>query len=146
MIFSRRFKVFFIVSLLMGVSLVIGFFLGIGLAKKVQEKKDDPVFMKDAIMKKLDQLKPTDAQRSRFESVVDGGIKDLVGVRDETKQEVIDILTRMVGDVNQELTQEQREVFAKMKPKSGDVLNELFRKMRDPKSSGGNARPVEEGK
>ena len=146
MICSRRCKVISLVLLLMGMSLVIGFFLGIGLSSAVQKKKDDPVFMKDAVMKKLETLKPTDAQRTRFKSIADDGIKELVIVRDDTKKEVIDILTRMVGQVNQELTQEQREEFAKMKPKAGDVLHELFRKMRDPKPAGESVRPSEGAK
>lgn len=130
-LFSRRLKVFFLMSLLAGVSLAIGFFLGVGLANAVQKKKDDPVFIGEAMVKQLDKLKPDGRQRERFKAIVDDAVAELLHLRDDTKKEALDIVTKRVLEIDRELTAGQKEVFAKMQPKSGDVIFELLRKARD---------------
>ncbi len=141
MIFSRRFKAFILISLLAGVCLAIGFFLGVGLANAVQKKKDDPVFIGEAMLKGLEKLKPDGRQRVRFKKIVDEAVAELVTLREGTKKEALDIVTKRVLEIDQELTAGQREVFAKMKPKSGDVVYELLRKARDEQPAAAAASP-----
>lgn len=135
--FSRRAKVFLLVSLLILVSMGVGFFLGIGLANAIQKKKDDPAFWNEAALKHLEKLHPTNSQRERFKILVAATVEDLTAVRNDTLLKVRDAFALLVADVDKELTPEQREIFSKMKPKPEDLTIELLRKGGKLKPAGG---------
>lgn len=133
MTLSRRTKAFVLISLLVIVSMGIGFFLGIGLASAVQKKKDDPAFWNEAALKHLEKLHPTDSQRDKFKVRVAAAVEDLTEIRNDTLLKVQDVFARLVADVDKELTPEQHEVFARMKPRPKDLTLELLRKAKGSK-------------
>src|SRR5687767_5950233 len=114
---SRRTKVAFLLVLLVMISVAAGFVLGALAAKGVAKKKDDPRVWKKAAMNHLERLQPTDEQGKKFEPRVDSAVEELVAIRKDTVTRAEAAVARAVTDVEQELTPEQREIFAKIKPK-----------------------------
>lgn len=129
-LFSRRIKVALLLALLVIVSMGIGFFLGIGLAKAIAKKKDDPAFWNEAALKQLEKLHPTDAQRERFKQLVGGAVDELIVVRERTITDVRTILVRVIAEIDKELTPEQRKTFAKLKPKESDMSLDVLKKTK----------------
>ena len=127
---TRRFKAGCLITLLVCVSIVVGFFLGIAVAKAIAKKKEDPTFWNEAAIKQLEKLHPTDAQRSRFKAIVGGAVDELTVVRNETITSVQTILLRVLADLDKELTPEQHQQFEKMKPKTSDMSLDLLNKTR----------------
>ena len=119
MIFRRpRFKILFLLSLLVLISAGAGFFVGIALSSAINKKKDNPVFWKQAAMKQLDKLKPSEEQKKKFELRTDGAVKELTELRTHAIKDVWQIVDRALIDIDHELTPEQRETFIKIKPKA----------------------------
>jgi Spy/CpxP family protein refolding chaperone len=114
---SRRTKVVLLGSAVVVVSLAAGFVLGAASAKVVMKKKEDPAIWKPAAMKHLEKLHPTDAQRARFETIVDQAVAELTAIRTDTAARANAIVTAALSNLDLELTAQQREQFAKMKPK-----------------------------
>lgn len=113
-----RFKIVALLSLLVLVSMTAGFFLGAIVANKVNKKKENPTYWKEAAMKHLEKLKPDDAQRKQFEVPIDTAVKDLTDLRQQAIKDVWKIVDRAVIDVEKDLKPEQRETFEKIKPKA----------------------------
>lgn len=114
---SSRTKAGCLITLLIGMSVGAGFALGLIVSKAIQKKKEDPVFWKGAAMKQLDKLQPTNEQRKKFEANTDKAVGELAVLREKAIRDVWEIVGRTVGEIQQELTPEQREKFEKLRPK-----------------------------
>lgn len=114
---SRRTKIASLVVLLVLMSLFTGFVLGALAAKGVAKRKDNPRFWKQAAMKQLDKLHPTEEQRVKFEARVDRAVEELVVIRKDTVTRAEGVIADAVIDIAKDLTPEQREIFDKIKPK-----------------------------
>ena len=121
MIRSRRTKVVLLLSLLVMVSVAVGFFIGIVLSSIISKKKEDPAFWKQAATKHLEKLHPTDEQRKKFEVRTDSAVQELATLQKEGITRIWDVINRAVADIDKELTPEQREIFEKIKPKDEAV-------------------------
>jgi cell division protein FtsN len=117
MIFSRRTKVVLLLSLLITVSVGVGFFLGIVLSSVINKKKEDPVFWKQAATKHLEKLHPTEEQRIKFEARTDSAVQELTALQKEGITRIWDVINRASTDIEKELTPEQRVIFEKIKPR-----------------------------
>lgn len=117
MIFTRRTKVVLLLSLLVVVSVGVGFFLGIVLSSVINKKKEDPAFWKQAATKHLEKLHPTDEQRKKFEARTDSAVQELSTLQKEGITRIWDVINRATADIDKELTPEQREIFEKIKPR-----------------------------
>lgn len=113
-----RFKILFLLSLLVLISAGAGFFFGFAVSSSINRKKENPVFWKQAAMKHLQKLKPTDEQRKKFEARTNSAVDELTHLRKEAIKDVWEIVERAVADLDKELTPEQRETFIKIKPKA----------------------------
>ena len=116
MMISRRTKAGCLLSLLVIVSIGVGFFVGIVLSSVVQKRKDDPAFWKQAAIKQLNKLHPTDEQKKKFDVRIDGAVQELTALQKEGITRVWDVINRAVADIDKELTPEQRVIFEKIKP------------------------------
>lgn len=114
---SRRLKVGLLLSLLVFVSVAVGFVLGVGLTSAINKKKEQPAFWKSAAMKQLEKLHPTDEQRKKFDARTESAVQELTALRAEGITRIWDIVDRAVADIDKDLTPEQRETFQKIKPK-----------------------------
>lgn len=130
MIFSRRIRAGLLLLLLVIVSGGIGFFLGIAAAKAVSKKKDDPSVWHETALKGLEKLHPTDAQRERFRAIVGKAVDELTVVRNSTLETVVSVFNRAVDDIEKELTPEQQQTFATMKPTKDQITLELLKKTK----------------
>ena len=114
---KSRTKAVVLMTFLVFAGVVTGFFLGIIVANGVAKKKEKPAFWKEAAHKQLERLRPTAEQRTKFDARTDVAVQELVKVKHDTIQQVWEIVEGAVGDIDKELTPEQREVFGKIKPK-----------------------------
>lgn len=114
---SRRIKVGLLLSLLVMVSVAVGFFIGIALSSVINKKKEQPAFWKQAATKHLEKLHPTDDQRKEFEARTDSAVQELAALQKEGITRVWDVINRAVADIDKELTPQQREIFEKIKPR-----------------------------
>lgn len=114
---SPRMKAGCLLSLLVMVSVAVGFFIGIVLATTINKKKEQPAFWKKAAMKQIEKLHPTDEQRKKFEARTDGAVQELAALQKEGIARIWDVIDRAATDIDKELTPEQRQEFEKIKPK-----------------------------
>lgn len=114
---SRRTKVAFLITVLVLVSMVVGFIMGAIVAKAVAKKKDNPIFWKKAAMTQLNKLHPTEEQKKKFEVRVDSAVKELVAIRKDTVTRIQGVVGKAVGDIDKDLTPEQKVIYDKIKPK-----------------------------
>lgn len=114
MILGIRPKVVFLLSLLVLVSVVAGFFIGIILSSIIAKKKEEPAFMKKTTMQNLGKLNPTSDQKQKFEMHTDQLVSQISDVRRQAR----DAMNAFYAAIDKELTPEQRQVFEKkIKPK-----------------------------
>ncbi|MEI7730963.1 MAG: hypothetical protein WCO56_15415 [Verrucomicrobiota bacterium] len=122
---SYSWKVTGALAALILLSVVVGVFLGIRLARLKQAQASNPARWNETVMKSLDQkLKPTPEQRRQFQTDIDTAVDELKRIREETIQRSTKVIGKLVADVDQRLTPEQKAAFESMKPKAQD-LNSL---------------------
>jgi putative protein kinase ArgK-like GTPase of G3E family len=114
---SRRIKIGLLLSLLVMVSVAVGFFIGIVLSSVINKKKEQPAFWKQAATKHLEKLHPTDEQRKKFEARSDSAVQELAALQKEGITRIWEVINRATTDIEKELTPEQRENFEKIKPR-----------------------------
>ena len=114
---NRRTKVVLLLSLLVMVSVAVGFFIGIVLSSVINKKKEQPAFWKQAATKHLEKLHPTDEQRKKFGARTDSAVQELSALHKEGVTRIWDIINRATTDIDKELTPEQRDIFEKIKPR-----------------------------
>lgn len=120
MIIRSRTTAVVLISLLILVSVGVGFFLGVIVHSVVVKKKEDPKFWREAALKHLAKVQPSEAQQKVFERHVDAAVKDLTKLRQEAITDIWQIVDTAVVEIEKELTPEQRSVFEKIKPKDKD--------------------------
>lgn len=116
MMISRRFKAGCLMTLLIGFCLGIGFVFGILAHQAWKKKTEQPEFMKWAAMKHLKKLEPTPEQLPKIEAKVDAAIAELMTFKAQALRNIWDILDRTSGEIDQDLTSEQKEQWSKIKP------------------------------
>ncbi|MDB6075970.1 MAG: hypothetical protein JWO89_3610, partial [Verrucomicrobiaceae bacterium] len=104
-------------ALLVLVSMGTGVFLGIGFSAAIAKKKENPFFWKQTVRKQLDKLHPTAEQRKKFEARTESAVQELVTIRKDAVGQVWSVVERAVGDIDKELTAEQRVKLKALKPK-----------------------------
>jgi len=114
---KSRTKAVLLMTFLVFAGIVTGFFLGVIVANGVAKKKDKPAFWKEAAHKQLERLHPTAEQRKKFDARTDVAVQELVKIKGDTIKQVWEVVERAVGDIDKELTPEQRELFTKIEPK-----------------------------
>jgi hypothetical protein len=116
MMISRRFKAGCLMTLLIGFCLGIGFVFGILAHQAWKKKTEQPEFMKWAAMNHLKKLEPTPEQLPKIEAKVDAAIAELMTFKAQALRNIWDILDRTSGEIDQDLTSEQKEQWSKIKP------------------------------
>ena len=117
MIRKSRTKAVLFMMLLVFVGMVTGFFMGAILASAIAKKKENPAFWRETVHKQLGKLHPTPEQRKKLETRTDSAVEELATIKADTIKKVWDVVDRAVGDLDKELTPEQRKTFETFKPK-----------------------------
>jgi predicted Holliday junction resolvase-like endonuclease len=109
------------------VSVLTGGLIGRRYARMEFERRSDPSHWNETAMRDLDRaLKPTPEQRQKIQDHIDGAVEELKSVRAETIRQSTEIIVRLVGQVDKELTPEQRVAFQRFKPTQSDLSNLNF--------------------
>lgn len=107
---------------LVAISGLVGGFIGLRMARHQQEKKDDPETWNESSRRKFEHtVKPTPEQWVKLEGYLNQAVEDLKAIRADTIARSTNVVWRLVGQVEKELTPEQLEAFAKMKPNQQDL-------------------------
>ena len=93
-----------------------GYYLGFQVAKAKARARSNPDAWNVSAMRTLDRkLKLAPAQHEKVQAILDGGVDELRGIRIDTIAKSNRVLERLIAEVGNELTPEQREEFAKLK-------------------------------
>ncbi|MGO9113793.1 MAG: hypothetical protein ACLP9L_31575 [Thermoguttaceae bacterium] len=126
-----------IVVCLVGLVLVsglLGGLVGERYARREFQQRSDPGRWNETAMRDVERtVKPTPEQRQKIQDRLDVAVEELKNVRAETIRRSAEIVMRLVGQVENELTSEQRVAFERLKPKQSelsdlDLLNVETRK------------------
>lgn len=111
------------------VSGLVGGFIGTRIARNRLEQRDNPESWNESAMHTFDRtVNPTPEQRVKIKAYLDKAVEDLKAIRADTIARSTNVVWRLVGQVEKELTPEQAAAFAKMKPSQQDVSTlELLR-------------------
>ena len=109
-------KIAALLAAIVFVSGFAGYYFGFHVAKAKARARSNPDTWNVSAMKTLDRkLKLTPAQHDKVQAILDGGVDELRGLRIDTIAKSNRVLERLVAEVGQELTPEQRAEFAKLK-------------------------------
>ena len=108
-----------ITLLLLGIVLVsflAGGFLGVKLAERALRRHHAPEMWNQTVMRALQQqLKLTPEQAQKIQTIIDGGVEEMKGIRLDTIARTDAVFQKMVGEIDHELTPEQSAELQKLK-------------------------------
>ncbi|MCD6050167.1 MAG: motif protein [Verrucomicrobia bacterium] len=126
--FLRHWK---IVVVLLGIVLASGYAgarFGYDKAKRDMRARHNPEQWNERAMRGIEEgLKLSPEQRQKIQRLIDAAVDDMKVVRVETVERTTGIVKKLVVDVENELTEEQRVKFSKMKPKQSDMSLDLLK-------------------
>lgn len=117
MMISSRFKVGFLMTLLVGFCLGIGFVFGILAHQAWKKKTEEPAFMKWVVMSQLKKLELSPEQRSKVEKRVDAAVSELLTFRTDAMKQIWSIIERASEELNADLTPAQQEKWRVIMPR-----------------------------
>ena len=119
-----------IVACLLGIALASGLaggLLGHRVARRQLEDRNNPQNWNEHVTREFDRVvKPTPEQGTRIQAHLDKAVQELQAIRLETIARSTNVVWRLVAQVDQELTPEQRKAFEVMKPKPGDLTLDVL--------------------
>ena len=112
-----------------------GGLIGHRVARRQLDARNNPENWNEHISREFDRLvKPTPEQDTRIQAHLDRAVRELQSIRMETIARSTNVISRLVAEVDRELTPEQRKAFEVMKPKPGDLTLDLL-KVKPPKDN-----------
>lgn len=119
-----------ILLLLLGLSLasaLAGALVGHRIARQRLEARNNPDTWNQHVMAEFERLvRPTPEQRPRVQAHLDRAVQELQAIRLETIARSTNVIWRLVAEVEQELTDEQRRAFEALKPRPADLTLDLL--------------------
>ena len=131
----KTWKITLCLTLLVAASILLGVWIGYraALRSKNNQQVIAQSWHKRAIKSLNDKLSLTDQQRIRVDQLVSAAVKEFQGLKETTLSREREIIQQLVKAVEAELTDEQRQTFATMKPKDEEITLDLLR-VEDTKS------------
>ncbi|MFO1042631.1 MAG: hypothetical protein U0941_12635 [Planctomycetaceae bacterium] len=131
----KTWKITLCLTLLVAASILLGVWIGYraALRSKNNQQVIGQSWHKRAIKSLNDKLSLTDQQRTRVDQLVSAAVKEFQGLKETTLSREREIIQQLVKAVEAELTDEQRQTFATMKPKDEEITLDLLR-VEDTKS------------
>ena len=113
---------------------IAGGLLGKRLARSEQRRQDNPETWNESAMRTFDRtVQPTAEQRQKIEAYLAQAVSDLKAIRADTIARSTNVIWRLVGQVEKELTPAQREAFEQMKPNQSDLTSLEVLQVDSPK-------------
>ena len=132
----RRYSL--IVLCLVGLSLVSGLaggLIGHRVARCRLEARNNPENWNEHVAQEFDRIvKPSPEQAPKIQAHLDRAVLELVAIRSDTITRTTNVIWRLVAQVEQELTPEQRRAFEVMKPKPADLTLDMLKVGSKPQS------------
>lgn len=120
-----------ILSGLIGLILVSGLaggLIGRRLTRQQLDARNDPASWNEHVCREFDRLvKPTPEQEPKLQAHLDRAVRELQAIRMETIARSTNVIWRLVGEIERELTPEQRRAFEAMKPKPADLTLDVLK-------------------
>jgi hypothetical protein len=118
----RYWKISACLGALMIISGLAGAFLGHRWARVEQAHRNNPDNWNEDVMRTFERtVKPSSDQRLKIQAYLDSAVEELKTIRADTIARSTNVIWRLVGQVEKELTAEQRAAFEQMKPKQSDL-------------------------
>jgi hypothetical protein len=109
-------------------SFCAGLLFGHRCARRQFEARRDLDNWNEHVGRKFDAVvRPDPAQSARIQARLDQAVRELEAIRRDTIARSTNVIGRLVADVDQELTPEQRRAFATMKPKPGELTLDVLK-------------------
>ena len=103
-------------------SSLAGVLMGRRMARAEQRRQDNPETWNESALRTFDRtVRPTPEQRQKIQAHLARAVTELKAVRADTLARSTNIIWQLVGQVEQELTPEQRQAFEQMKPKPSEL-------------------------
>ncbi|MDR3405255.1 MAG: hypothetical protein P4L99_22360 [Chthoniobacter sp.] len=110
------------------VSFAAGGFLGAKLVDRAYKRRHAPEMWNQTVMRALQQhLKLTPEQAQKIQTIIDGGVEEMKGIRLETIGRTDAVFERMVGQIDHELTPEQSAELQKLKQQRGATTIDMLK-------------------
>jgi hypothetical protein len=124
----RHWKIASGLAAIVAISGLAGGLIGHGVARRQFEVRNDPANWNEHVSRKFDRVvKPTAEQGRKIQAHLDKAVEELQAIRLETIARSTNVIWRLVSEVDQELTPEQRKSFEAMKPKASDLTLDLLK-------------------
>ena len=121
-------KIALCLAALVVVSGLVGALIGHGVARRQLESRNDPGSWNEHVARTFDRIvKPDPEQGARIQVHLDQAVRELQAIRLETITRSTNVIWRLVGQVEKELTPEQRKAFDTMKPKPADLTLDVLK-------------------
>ena len=132
----RRYSL--IILCLAGLTLVSGLaggLIGHRVARCRLEARNNPENWNEHVIQEFDRIvKPTPDQAPKIQAHLDRAVQELLAIRTDTITRTTNVIWRLVAEVEQELTPEQRQAFEIMKPKPADLTLDMLKVGSKPQS------------
>jgi hypothetical protein len=124
----RHWPIAVCLAALVVVSGLVGALIGHGVARRQLEARNDPVNWNEHVARTFDRIvKPDPEQGARIQVHLDRAVGELQAIRLETIARSTNVIWRLVGEVENELTPEQRKAFDTMKPRPADLTLDVLK-------------------
>ena len=135
---SRHFKTILALTTLLLAATLAGFLAGHRFARKQIEVRDDPGTWNEHVSREFERIvRPTPEQEPKIEASLDRAVRQLQGIRLDTIARSSNVIWRLIAEVEQELTPEQRKAFELMKPRPADLNLDVLK--LKPQENGGRS-------
>ncbi len=110
-----------------------GGLIGYRWARRDLEARNNPANWNEHVSREFDRIvKPGPEQATRIQQHLDEAVRELQTIRLETIGRSTNVIWRLVGQVEQELTPSQRQAFEVMKPKPSDLTLDVLKVKPQP--------------
>lgn len=122
MIARTSWKISLCLLALIVVSGIAGAIVGRRWARADIARRDNPETWNEAAMRTFEHtVKPGPEQRVKIQAALDAAVAELKAIRSETIARSTNVIWRLVGQVERELTPDQQRAFEAMKPRQEDL-------------------------
>lgn len=124
----RHWKIVLCLLAIVVASGVAGGLIGHRAARQQLEQRNDPDNWNEHVAHVFERtVKPTPEQGDKIQAHLDKAVRELQAIRQETIARSTNVIGRLIAEVDQELTPEQRQAFETMKPKPGELTLDILK-------------------
>jgi hypothetical protein len=124
----RYWKISLALFALIAGSGLAGGLIGHAIARRQFEVRSDPASWNEHVSREFDRIvRPSPEQGARIQKYLDKAVLELQAIRLDTIGRSTNVIWRLVAQVEQELTPDQRRAFEIMKPRPVDLTLDVLK-------------------